>query len=247
MPEKYWILPEVRDLDTATVLCAQTLTSYKNQKLGSRYEFGERPCVVRQLPSANSQVQRIERDERMGSKQSKPAATKGASFPTGKPILVYWNLCGRGDIVQCLFHAANVEYDLDSENANSWPAYKEQCPFGQLPVLKHGDGLVLAQGGAINRYAARLGGLYPTDPVEASRCDMIIEEVMDVFSCLFKVSVCLCCPTQHKSEMFPCFQTNCSSFSSPNMRPTKKLSLQNGPRSRMNIYRSTLVTLRRFS
>lgn len=246
MTEKCWIPPAARDIPTTTVHM-QTLTYVQNWDHRSQYEFVERPCVFRPVQSVNSQVESVERQESMGSKQSKPAATKGASFPTGKPILVYWNLCGRGDIVQCLFHAANIEYDIDSENANSWPAYKEQCPFGQLPVLKHGDGLVLAQGGAINRYAARLGGLYPTDPVEASRCDMIIEEVMDVFSCLFKVSVCLYCHAQHKSAMYSCFQTNCSSFPSQNMRPTKILSLQNGPRSRMNIYRSTLVTLRRFS
>lgn len=122
----------------------------------------------------------------MGQGKSKPAA-KSPSFPTGKPVLVYWDLCGRGDVVKCLFLAANIDYELDSENANSWPAYKDKCPFGQLPVLKHGD-LVLAQGGAINRYVARLGGLYPTDPIEASQCDMIIEEVMDIFSGLFKVS-----------------------------------------------------------
>jgi len=106
-------------------------------------------------------------------------------FPTEKPSLVYWELCGRGDIAKCLFHAGEIEFDLDTESANSWPAYKDKCPFGQLPVLNHGP-VTLAQGGAINRYIARLGGLYPSNPVEASKCDMIIEECMEIFAGLFK-------------------------------------------------------------
>jgi glutathione S-transferase len=114
------------------------------------------------------------------------AAESKKYFPEGKPILVYWELCGRGDIAKCLFYAGNIDYELDTENANSWPAYKEQCPFGQVPVLKHGN-VTLAQGGAINRYAARLGGLYPMEPVPASQCDMIMEECMEIFGGLFKV------------------------------------------------------------
>jgi glutathione S-transferase len=108
------------------------------------------------------------------------------NFPLEKPSLVYWELCGRGDIAKCLFYAGDIEYDLDTDNANSWPAYKGQCPFGQIPVLNHGD-LNLAQGGAINRYIARLGGIYPEDPVAASKCDMIMEECMEIFTGLFKV------------------------------------------------------------
>jgi len=115
----------------------------------------------------------------MGATESTP------TFPQSKPTLVYWELCGRGDIAKCLFYAGNIDYELDTENANSWPAYKDQCPFGQIPVLKHGS-LTLAQGGAINRYVARLGGLYPVDPTEASKCDMMMEECMEIFGGLFK-------------------------------------------------------------
>ena len=82
--------------------------------------------------------------------------------------------------------AGNIEYDLDTDTANAWPASKESTPFGQIPVLKHG-GLTLAQGGALNRYCARLAGLYPQGIVEASICDMYLEEMMDIFSGLFKV------------------------------------------------------------
>lgn len=110
-------------------------------------------------------------------------------FPAGKPNIVYWALCGRGDIAQCMLMAGGVDFDLDTENANNFGEYKTHCPFGQLPVLEHGEGdkkVVIAQGGAINRYCARLAGLFPTDPVEASKADMIMEECMDIFQALFK-------------------------------------------------------------
>lgn len=84
--------------------------------------------------------------------------------------------------------AGGVEYDLDDETANSWPAYRPQAPFGQLPVMTHGD-VKLAQSGAINRYCARLAGLYPEDPVEASKCDMMMDEAMDIFQALFKAKL----------------------------------------------------------
>jgi len=104
-----------------------------------------------------------------------------------KPTIVYWDLCARAHIAKVLLHAGGVEFDIDTATANTWPAPKEEMPFGQLPVLKHGD-LVIAQSKAINNYCARLAGLYPTDAAEAAFCDMCIEECTDKFSLLSKVS-----------------------------------------------------------
>ncbi len=102
------------------------------------------------------------------------------------PILVYWNLHGRSDFCQAMLYAGGIQFELDQDTANAWPAPKDQSPFGQLPFFKHGD-LTLAQGGSINRYCARLAGLYPSDIKEAAICDMYIEEVMDIYNGLFKV------------------------------------------------------------
>ena len=106
---------------------------------------------------------------------------------TDQPKLVYWAVHGRSDFCQAMMVAGNVDYELDDQTANAWPASKDESPFGQVPYMKHGD-LVLAQGGALNRYCARLAGLYPKDAVEASVCDMYLEEVMDIFGGIFKVS-----------------------------------------------------------
>lgn len=112
-----------------------------------------------------------------------------------KPVLVYWDLHGRSDFAQAMLYAGNIPFDLDQETANSWPASKDDTPFGQIPVLKHGN-LVIGQGGAITRYCARLAGLYPCSGEhqqqqqgreEAAVCDMYLEEMMDIFSGIFQV------------------------------------------------------------
>ncbi len=119
----------------------------------------------------------------MGNTCDKPTAT---SDKGEKPVLVYWQLHGRSDFCQAMLFAGGISFELDDTTANNWPATKEDSPFGQLPYLKHGN-FTIGQGGAINRYCARLAGIYPDDPVEASICDMYIEEVMDIFGELFKV------------------------------------------------------------
>jgi len=102
-----------------------------------------------------------------------------------KPVIVYWNLCGRAHLARAMLHAGNVDYELDFNTANSWPAPKSECPFGQLPILKHGD-LVLAQSGAITRYCARVAGLVPEDAVAAAKVDMILEECADLYNLMIK-------------------------------------------------------------
>jgi glutathione S-transferase len=102
-----------------------------------------------------------------------------------EPVLVYWNVNGRSSMAQAILVAGDISYQLDDGTANQWPSSKGDCPFGQLPILQHG-GNVFAQSGSIIRYCARLAGLYPNDIVAASVCDMYIDEVMDIFSGLFK-------------------------------------------------------------
>lgn len=101
-----------------------------------------------------------------------------------KPVLVYWGVHGRSDFCQAMMAAGNIDYDLDTETANAWPEAKEESPFGQIPYLKHGS-ITLGQGGALNRYCARIAGLYPSGDVEASVCDMYMEEMMDIFAGIF--------------------------------------------------------------
>ena len=115
----------------------------------------------------------------------KPKEASGSATTQSDLSLVYWHVNGRSDFCQALLYAAEIPFELDDNTANNWGEHKADSPFGQVPLLKHGD-LVLAQGGAINRYCARLGGLYPEHIVEASLCDMYMEEMIDIFLGLFR-------------------------------------------------------------
>ncbi len=50
---------------------------------------------------------------------------------------------------------------------------RKTTPFGQVPVL-HVDGVQVTQCDAILRYAGKLAGLYPTDPLQALYCDEVM-------------------------------------------------------------------------
>ncbi|TYZ58388.1 hypothetical protein PybrP1_009648, partial [[Pythium] brassicae (nom. inval.)] len=58
-------------------------------------------------------------------------------------------------------------------------ALKPTLPFGQVPTIEV-DGVTYSQSAAMARYAAKLAGLYPEDPVAALRNDMISESMYDL-------------------------------------------------------------------
>ncbi|TYZ63604.1 hypothetical protein PybrP1_002548 [[Pythium] brassicae (nom. inval.)] len=93
----------------------------------------------------------------------------------------YIDLHARGELSRLLFVYGGVAFE---NNVVSWadlPAFKSKCPLGQVPVLDV-DGTIYAQSGAIQRYAAKLSGLYPEDPIEALRADMISETLAEVLN-----------------------------------------------------------------
>jgi len=48
-----------------------------------------------------------------------------------------------------------------------------------MPLL-HVDDAVITQSNAINRFVAKLADLYPVDPLEAARCDEVMDAVEDI-------------------------------------------------------------------
>ena len=87
---------------------------------------------------------------------------------------------GRGEAARLAFAIGGVEFEDDRVPVEKWPETMGTTPCGQLPVL-YVDGEALTQTNSINRFAGKLAGLYPEDPVEALKCDevmSIVEEVM---------------------------------------------------------------------
>lgn len=52
-------------------------------------------------------------------------------------------------------------------------------PNGQLPIIEV-DGTVIPQSSAQMRYVGKIGGLYPTDPIDAAFADAAMDSVTDI-------------------------------------------------------------------
>ncbi|TMW63431.1 hypothetical protein Poli38472_002372 [Pythium oligandrum] len=95
--------------------------------------------------------------------------------------VTYFDTAGRTEFIRLAFAAGDVAFEDERVTFADFPALKPTLPLGQLPLLTV-DGKVYLQSMAIARYAGRLGGLYPSDPLEALQIDTIIEclsEILD--------------------------------------------------------------------
>lgn len=62
-----------------------------------------------------------------------------------------------------------------------WPTIKPTTPLGSVPVLKV-DGVMHCQSVALARYAGKLGGFYPEDPLQALIVDEAIESLNELMA-----------------------------------------------------------------
>jgi glutathione S-transferase len=74
--------------------------------------------------------------------------------------LTYFPSKGRAEKIRLLFRVTNQTDDLIDTKIDSskWPELKAKTPFGQLPVLRHGD-VKISQSNAILFYVAGKLGL----------------------------------------------------------------------------------------
>jgi glutathione S-transferase len=98
------------------------------------------------------------------------------SSPTSPSVteLIYFDGAGRAEVTRILLHAAGVDFTDTRIQGADWPELKPTTPLGSLPVLKIDD-ISYTQSGAQMRYAARLAGFFPTDPLEA----LVVDEAME--------------------------------------------------------------------
>lgn len=99
----------------------------------------------------------------------------------GKPKLVYFPAAGRAAATRLVFAIGGVEFDDERIAGEEFGKRKAagEFPFGSLPVLEV-DGKVIAQSTTIVRYAAKLAGLYPENPVDAAIADMVVETLEEL-------------------------------------------------------------------
>ncbi|GLI67534.1 hypothetical protein VaNZ11_011748 [Volvox africanus] len=98
--------------------------------------------------------------------------------------LHYFGFPGRAEASRLCLAVGNVPYEEVIYTQGTWPEHKGQMPFGQVPVLEMEDGKMLAESLAIERYVAKLAGLYPEDPLQAALADQaaFLSDIWEVFA-----------------------------------------------------------------
>lgn len=91
--------------------------------------------------------------------------------------LLYFDAPGRAETIRICLHAANIDFTDTRFAGKDWPSIKSTTPLGSVPVLKI-DGIQHVQSVALARYAGKLGGFYPDDPLQA----LCVDEVMDTLN-----------------------------------------------------------------
>jgi glutathione S-transferase len=86
---------------------------------------------------------------------------------------------GRGEPVRLALSIGGVPFEDHRIPGKEWPAYRDQTPFQQMPVLEV-DGKAVTQSNAINRYVGKLTGLYPKDDWQALLADEAMDAAEDI-------------------------------------------------------------------
>jgi len=95
--------------------------------------------------------------------------------------LVYFDVPGRAEAIRICAHAAGIQLEDVRLERTEFAKMKAngEFLFGQVPVL-YIDGQQYCQTNAILRYFGKLAGLYPEDPLQALKVDMLIDAGEDL-------------------------------------------------------------------
>ena len=94
--------------------------------------------------------------------------------------LTYFDFSGgRAEPARLAFHIGGIPFEDYRFARADFEAVKKASPLGQVPTLKIDD-VEVTQSDAITRYAGKLAGLYPADPLQALFCDEIMAALEDV-------------------------------------------------------------------
>jgi len=95
--------------------------------------------------------------------------------------LSYFKVRGRAELTRLVFAAGCIPYDDERVSREEQKRRKDagELPFGQFPTLTV-NGQVLAQSYSVAKYAGKLAGLLPTDPLVALQIESIVDATDDI-------------------------------------------------------------------
>lgn len=100
------------------------------------------------------------------------------------PCLTYFDFPARAEATRLAFFVGNVEFEDKRISFEQFQDFVSDMPFTQVPVLEVA-GVHHGQSTAMLRYAGKLSGLYPEDPLAAMKVDEIVMAAEDVNILIF--------------------------------------------------------------
>jgi prostaglandin-H2 D-isomerase / glutathione transferase len=97
---------------------------------------------------------------------------------------------GRGEPVRLTLAIGGVAFEDHRFAFPQFAGVRQTTPFGQVPVM-YVDGVQVTQSDSLLRYAGKLAGLYPSDPMQALLCDevtYVVEEANVKLGPTFRMS-----------------------------------------------------------
>jgi glutathione S-transferase len=86
---------------------------------------------------------------------------------------------GRAEPIRLALSLGNIPFEDHRFPGSEWPKLKSQTPLHQVPVMAV-NGVLITESDSLTRYAGRLAGLYPEDPLEALHCDEAMATTDDI-------------------------------------------------------------------
>mmetsp|Transcript_11349 Transcript_11349/g.38696 ORF Transcript_11349/g.38696 Transcript_11349/m.38696 type:complete len:260 (-) Transcript_11349:607-1386(-) len=108
--------------------------------------------------------------------------------PKPKVELSYFNVPGRAEMIRWTFAIGGVAFDDLRISQEEWPALKPSILTGHLPAARVAGSRPYAESHALLRFAGRLTGLYPTDPVKALAVDEVLGVMEDFTGDMFPLT-----------------------------------------------------------
>ena len=93
--------------------------------------------------------------------------------------VTYFDGPGRAELTRLVLTAGGVAFEDERLDGAAFGAMKPTLPLGQLPVVTV-DGTTYAQSMAMARYAGRVAGMYPTEPLDALKVDTVVETLVEL-------------------------------------------------------------------
>lgn len=101
--------------------------------------------------------------------------------------VTYFDMHGRADLTRLILTLANVPFEDERLSFPEWQQLKPTTPLAKLPLMQV-DGTTYVQSMSMARYAAKIAGLYPAEPLEAFRAEMISDTLCELFETFVEIN-----------------------------------------------------------